>query len=200
MHYLERVALRTCQPSVAERLFKKSLNLYKILLAAENVHFTLADVLHNLGLVLELDGTIHDAERLNLHSLIPGCKTVSIEYRITQDGMRKYLSNVTGKCCDAEKWCKQSLEMNRRIYGAGCSHLRIADDLLRLGKVAESRDMLDGAEMYYSQSLEMTKRVVHGMLNDNEEIASYLNFLGHGAQGKCKLDDAEWCYKQSLDM
>ncbi|MFB3850995.1 MAG: serine/threonine-protein kinase [Acidobacteriota bacterium] len=96
---------------------------------------------------------------------------------------------------DAKQLQKDSLEINKKIYGE--KSREVAENYAELAQIFLKEGNFKEAEEYISKSIQIYEERKE---KDSEIMAQYLNNLGEALAGQYKLDEALKLYEKSLSM
>jgi serine/threonine protein kinase len=101
-----------------------------------------------------------------------------------------------GKTASAEGYYRQSLALNRQLFGDG--HERVAQVMMELGRLMlEGHSNVDETELFFKQSLEIYRSRLGG---SHPEVASALSDLGNLMLWKDDLPGAESTLREALSI
>lgn len=98
-----------------------------------------------------------------------------------------------GDYADSEKFCRESIEIFRRI-GAGESK-EVANNLILLGLLLADKGQLEEAGQTYAESLDIFRKLD---LMGTQDAIGVLNNLGHLSNQRGDYDQAERYYKEAV--
>jgi len=155
----------------------------------------LASIEHTLGFSYGQIGNIeasiaHTKMSMDLTAQVYGEQSAQFAFVVNEYANILYSK---GDYADAEKFCRQSTEIFRRL-GQGESK-EVANNLILLGLLLADKGQIEEAEQTYAESLDIFRKL--GLI-ETQAAGSDLNNLGHLNAQKGDYDKAERYYKEAI--
>ena len=163
-------------------------------------HTNMNRLIHNIGIVLQLQGKLDEAEAHYRKVFEIKTKAYGTKYHpevaktICQIGG---VLQLQGKLDEAEARYKEAIEIETKVYGTR-DHPEVARTIHNIGILLRLQGRLGEAEAQYKEALEI-KIKAYGT-RKHPELAQIMQNIGVVLHFQGKLDEAEARYKEALEI